>query len=144
MMCERAETQCKKFLFIRVHVYKHLIKGGSLDGAQWERRVTIFFSQYPCVVEQNGNLFHSVHPNRFHAPHCQHEAPLQNEQQVKHRCTYGKPSYFIFFSWVFLVTIACVFPFALSLVRNPSRFHRSILPEVTDHTEPTETGNQTS
>lgn len=50
----------------------------------------------------------------------------------------------ICFSWVFLVTLASVFPFALSLVRNPSRFHRPIRPEVTDHTEPTETGKLTS
>lgn len=46
------------------------------------KEVSQFFSQFPCVAEQNVKLFHSVHPNKFHTPHHQHEVPLPNQQHI--------------------------------------------------------------
>lgn len=76
-----------------------------------------FFSSSLYSRKKNVKLLDSAHPNKI---------PLSTWNFSSKSATHeiwvnlGKESYFMFLSWVFLIIIACVFPFTLSLVRHPS------------------------
>lgn len=79
-----------------------------------------FFSQFPCVVEQNVKLLDSVHPNKI--PYSLSSMWNFSSKLATNETWVDivEESYFMFFSWVFLIIIACILPFTLSFIRHPS------------------------